>query len=419
MARVAIVEAYPYATVIGGDGVYIDRLRSYLLDRGHEVISIVTDTARGRANPILRFHGKESGAHSWLVRAAVRVGKRTYLSLLPAMILNAGRRLCGARPGDGDPQRAEQVWLAAALRRLDPDYVMLAFGACAFAESLSQGRAVIIALRGFLAEVEHRLVGARQANEALVAERDAELAAADLATFNNNADVLAYFERTGREAVCVGMGFPRRPLTSASGEPIVLFVGAATACNLESLRWFLDLCWPRILQDVPSARLHVVGSSGPVLPKPIPAGVVIIGEVDDLSDEYAKAHIVVAPLVSGSSGVKTKVVEALSYGRALVTTMLGIEAGDREHIAAGLVIADDAHDFAAAVTGLLTDPVRRMNMEVAAATLFDAHYSSDAAYAPLRAYMDWRSVGSAVEPASSMPLRSPLAPLNSPRVELS
>ncbi|MDO6416187.1 glycosyltransferase [Sphingomonas sp. BIUV-7] len=329
------------------------------------------------------------GAHQWCIRSTIRLGRRTYLSFHPAVMRNALRRMMRIRREDTRTfGSAERKWLRLQLQKHDPDIVLLAFGACAFAKELAQERATIVALRGFFTETERKLATSAELHVKFLAERDAELAAADLVTFNNKADVQSYEKRTGRRSLVVGMGFPHRSITSPRDRPIVLFVGADTSCNRASLRWFIDRCWPAIHRAKPGAYFRIVGSVCRGLAATQPVGIVTVGPVGELQPEYASAHVVVAPLVSGSNGVKTKVVEALSYGRALVTTSLGVEREDRVKAGNGLVIADDADQFADAVSAFLADPALRAATEAAAEKLFKELYSEHAAYDGLLRFFD-------------------------------
>lgn len=51
----------------------------------------------------------------------------------------------------------------------------------------------------------------------------------------------------------------------------------------------------------------------------IPGKVEVVGFVNDLSEYYAKAQFVIAPIFDGS-GMKTKVAEALMHGKRVVGT---------------------------------------------------------------------------------------------------
>lgn len=394
MASIALVEAYPYATIRGGDGVYLDLIRRHLIASGHQVTSIITDVCRGRASPIVRLHSQAREGHRWIVRAGLPLGDRAYLSFQPAILRNAAMRTLGRQPRrDGEPTGAERKWLVRQLHRARPDVVILAFGACAFTKMLADQGFAVAALRGFFEECENRLSGPTAGRSRPFDARYEELAAADFVAFNNKADARLYADRTGRLASLVGMGFPPRAQIVQDTTPAVLFVGAATACNVESLHWFLDRCWPTILRHVPDAHLDVVGSIVHAIGQARHPNVTLVGPVDDLSAAYAASQVVVAPLVLGSNGVKTKVAEALSFGRPLVTTSLGVEPDDRPLLGDGVSTADDPDDFAACVVRLLTDRALRRRHEKGAVEIFERLFSTQVAHASLSRFVQQTAPG--------------------------
>ncbi len=115
---------------------------------------------------------------------------------------------------------------------------------------------------------------------------------------------------------------PRREaLASDSESQRVLIVGSlAFPVNVRGIDRFLERAWPAIRKSRPSARFRIVGAG--LSPKQaarwsrVP-GVEPVGFVDDLTEEYARAAITVAPLFEGG-GTKIKVLESLAYGRTCV-----------------------------------------------------------------------------------------------------
>jgi glycosyltransferase involved in cell wall biosynthesis len=95
---------------------------------------------------------------------------------------------------------------------------------------------------------------------------------------------------------------------------------------------------------------------------------------------YEQADVCVVPLLSGG-GTKIKLVEALSRGRAVVTTSLGLE-GLEEHRAV-LRVADGAQAFAAALVELFEDPEQAAKLGAAAADVAQS-FSWETAMTPLR-----------------------------------
>lgn len=158
-----------------------------------------------------------------------------------------------------------------------------------------------------------------------------------------------------------------------------LFVGANIQPNRTGVTWLLNEVWPKVRAARPDAVLGLAGTICKFFPQAI-EGVEKLGLVDSLAAEYARAEICIAPLLIGS-GLKIKLVEALSYGKATVSTSIGIQG--LEDWASGVVeVADDAEGFAAGMVKLLSDQVLRQEREAAALKLVDDHYSEAAALSP-------------------------------------
>lgn len=101
-----------------------------------------------------------------------------------------------------------------------------------------------------------------------------------------------------------------------SPESFALFVGGAFYANVAGIEWFIHEVVPHI--DLP---IYIVGRGFEALRArlEIPGQVFVVGPVDDLTDWYSRAQFVIAPIFDGS-GMKTKVAEALMYGKKVVGT---------------------------------------------------------------------------------------------------
>src|SRR5262249_33676694 len=78
-----------------------------------------------------------------------------------------------------------------------------------------------------------------------------------------------------------------------------------------------------------------------------------------VDDEYRRSWAVVAPFINGSSGVKTKIAEALSFGRPVATTSIGVDPGHSDQFGDAVVVADDPHAFAANLLDIMLDEPAR------------------------------------------------------------
>ncbi len=94
---------------------------------------------------------------------------------------------------------------------------------------------------------------------------------------------------------------------------------------------------------------------------------------------------------TGGSGLKIKLIDALSRGKATVTTTSGILGVEmlREHV----TVRDDATSFSEAVTRLLTDEPARRHAEMDAITAIAQHFVPERAFAQLDQVIGSRIAG--------------------------
>jgi glycosyltransferase involved in cell wall biosynthesis len=164
----------------------------------------------------------------------------------------------------------------------------------------------------------------------------------------------------------------------AAGPRRVLLVASYNDLNVQGLTWLLDRVWPALASA--GAKLVICGNIAAKL-GPLPSGVVARGYVPSLDEEYAAARVVACPILGGT-GLAIKVVEALSHGRPIVSTRagaLGVATGESE----GVLLADDADGFAAAVRTLLDDDARWRRAATAAATQAARRFTPEAVFGPL------------------------------------
>lgn len=103
----------------------------------------------------------------------------------------------------------------------------------------------------------------------------------------------------------------------ASGRsPYLLFVGSAFYANKAGILWFAENVAPHIQMET-----VVVGRGMEALKPRLEQGgkMRVVGGVDDLGRWYRGASIVIAPIFDGS-GMKTKVAEALMFGKKVIGT---------------------------------------------------------------------------------------------------
>ncbi len=188
----------------------------------------------------------------------------------------------------------------------------------------------------------------------------------------------------GRRVLVAAHGVPVAPAAQAGADDALLFVGSNTAPNIVGLEWFFAEIWPLVRAARPAARLKVAGSVARALGA-APEGVSILGVVDDLAPLYAEAGVVISPLYTGS-GLKIKLIEALAAGKAVVGTRVTAQ-GVEEIVADAMALADAPEAFAAAIIDLIGNRARRAALGQAALTCAERHFSVQAAFKPLIAYV--------------------------------
>lgn len=170
--------------------------------------------------------------------------------------------------------------------------------------------------------------------------------------------------------------FPIRPSSPMSNREVkgrCLFVGSSAVQNIDGLQWLLREVWPSIAAHSPDFTLHVCGSVCEAIQVRV-AGVVYRGIVPDLEPEYSEAALVLVPLHVGS-GLKIKILEALSYGCPCLTTKIGVQ-GMLQEGKLPFIVADAPDQFADLTIELLSSEQARGRLR-AATSEYCAQYSPE------------------------------------------
>lgn len=105
--------------------------------------------------------------------------------------------------------------------------------------------------------------------------------------------------------------------TKRTDKKVLLFVGKKYLPNIHGLEWFYKNVLPQLKGEF---EVQIVGRGLEYLQDDlIDSHINVIGEVDSLNEYYENADIVIAPLFEGG-GMKSKTVEAISFGKTFVGT---------------------------------------------------------------------------------------------------
>jgi glycosyltransferase involved in cell wall biosynthesis len=132
-----------------------------------------------------------------------------------------------------------------------------------------------------------------------------------------------------------------------------------------------------VLALEPRARLTVAGSAFPTALREhlLARGIEVAADVPDLRAFAAPFRAMLAPLFSGS-GMRIKVLEAMSHGKPVIATPLGaggIDVTPNENI----LIADDPAELAQHVVRVMNDDALAQRIGDAARALVVERYDAD------------------------------------------
>ena len=181
----------------------------------------------------------------------------------------------------------------------------------------------------------------------------------------------------GLPVVVAPMAVEPAPHAHPGEADLLLFVGSKTAPNVDGLAWFVEQVWPQIRAARPAARLLVAGSVTQSYAVGSP-GVSYLGLVPSLDELYRRAGIVISPLRVGS-GLKVKLIEALSWGKAVVATPTTAQ-GVQDLVKDCIALADGAAQFAEAILRLIQDDAARQQLAGRALAIAAAHFGAEACY---------------------------------------
>lgn len=183
---------------------------------------------------------------------------------------------------------------------------------------------------------------------------------------------------------------PPHPLPGRSR--IVLVGNMTYGPNAAAAEALGRMILPRVRERVPQATAVIAGGGMPVqLSRTLSGipGLSLAGRVSDLAELYRSGDVVVAPLRQGG-GPKLKLIEAMSFGRPIVTTTTGVY---------GLMLKDGQNclvregwaDFAEACASLLLDSNLASNLANAGRRTYESLHTDASVVGALKESMLFRT----------------------------
>ncbi|WP_123886752.1 glycosyltransferase [Chryseobacterium indoltheticum] len=148
----------------------------------------------------------------------------------------------------------------------------------------------------------------------------------------------------------------------------LIFVGSDNPFNILSINWFVEKVLPLLPKEI---KICIIGR----ICKHVPDhdNIEKVFFVDDLNIYYHASKIAICPMLKGT-GIKIKVVEAMSYGLPVVGTEKAVDGfSDKKNN--GCFVSDDEKEFAKMITKLIDNKSDYLQLKDEAIHFFKNNFS--------------------------------------------
>ncbi len=148
--------------------------------------------------------------------------------------------------------------------------------------------------------------------------------------------------------------------------------------NRYGLHWFIRNCFPLILNSIQNIKLAIVGrginSEISNYQKTYPNNILTFPDVPNVIPYYYQSKTVIIPLFQGG-GIKMKLLEAASLGKAIICTSKAVEGTSFDNDS--VWVCDSETKFAENCLTAINEPMIRKSKGDKAQSLFLSNYSFD------------------------------------------
>jgi len=193
-------------------------------------------------------------------------------------------------------------------------------------------------------------------------------------------EVLAGYVRTPLAVIPNGVDLEYFQPGSSSGRGYIpnriIFTGNMSyRPNVEAVRHFAAMIFPRVLREIPDAQFHIVGMDPTPAVRGLADGnrIIVTGRVDDIRPYFDSAAVAIAPL-RVARGLQNKVLEAMAM-RVPVVSSPAAFAGINAVAGQDLLVAGRPGEFSRAIVTLLRDPAARERVAAAGRTCVETNHN--------------------------------------------
>lgn len=192
---------------------------------------------------------------------------------------------------------------------------------------------------------------------------------------------------TDKEVVLATHALSQNSDSKTASNYDLIYVASDNEHNIRSAQWFFDAVYPLLPKSI---KIAVIGKINNHIGEF--SNVEKISFIEDLNSAYRQSKVAICPMLSGT-GVKIKVIEALSFGIPVVCNERGVD-GLLNKTNNGCLVSDDKNEFAAYINKLLTDDNFYDKISAEALSFFNNHHSLKANYKSLDNLFELEGVNS-------------------------
>lgn len=145
--------------------------------------------------------------------------------------------------------------------------------------------------------------------------------------------------------------------SKAGKEKVFGFIGAENDPNVVAVKWLVDKVLPLVHKMEPGYKCIIAGG----ICNRIPNNEYYkkVGRIEQLQDYYDEISIAINPIQNGT-GLNIKGIEALAYGKPLISTVIG--AKGLADAAGAMIVCEDEQQFAEQIVFLMHNEQKRVSM---------------------------------------------------------
>lgn len=155
----------------------------------------------------------------------------------------------------------------------------------------------------------------------------------------------------------------------------LVFLGdMSTPPNNDAVKYFIEKIYPEVLKEI-SVNFYIVGRNPSDYIKRLSENpnICVTGSVDDVRKYLTKGTIFITPMISGT-GIKNKILEAMSMELAVISTSIGISGINADNNIHYL-LADTPDEFKKKIIQLNNDRTLREDLGINARLFVEKNYS--------------------------------------------